>query len=137
MGGASGVFFLVCLIFDRQHVLSVRASCQPTSLSAPLAPSSSSLSISCRSSARRSRSAWVKSSPSLLTCCCCCCCCVETRGEELEAKKQKLKLCLFPPQSRRQIFCPLEKQTWGGLPPPPPPPTSHAIYNRGPAFGPA
>lgn len=38
-------------------------------------------------------------------------------GGGAEAKMQKLKLCLFPPQSRRQIFCPLEKQTWRGLPP--------------------
>lgn len=41
-------------------MLSVRVSCQPTSLPAPLALSSSSSSISLRSSARRSLSAWVK-----------------------------------------------------------------------------
>lgn len=45
-----------------QHMLSFTASCHPTSLSAPLAPSSSSSSISCRSSARRFLSAWVKRS---------------------------------------------------------------------------
>lgn len=44
-----------------QHMLPVRASCQPTLLSAPLAGSSSSSSISRRSSARRLFSAWVKS----------------------------------------------------------------------------
>ena len=41
-------------------MLSVRVSCQPTSLPVPLALSSSSSSISWRSLARRSLSAWVK-----------------------------------------------------------------------------
>lgn len=113
-----------------QHMLSVTASGQPTSLSAPLAPSSSSSSISRRSSARRSFSDCDKSTWSLTPQTSYC---IVPHGGREKWFFITFLLCsgfryvfLF---NWRHIFSTLEKQIGKSLAP------GHAIYPRA-AFGP-
>lgn len=112
-----------------KHVLPVKASCRSTSLSAPLALSSSSSSTPLRSSARRSFSAWVKSTwtPSPPTSCW-----VGKTSKRiiisnlLQWWPSGLEVCLFL-ELETNIFL-LEKQTVYRLAP------SHAI-SPGTTFG--